>query len=153
MTSFLLDKLYDFNDEKTNINEINHFNYYSGINKVKELTNKAIVKSNKRIVDIKQRIENDITKNNYGKYYQIKSLHEYKILNDVVNEKNIKHELHHTNKIKNQILCMNKVDKITNNSVMYGECEFDLVKKDYPILEFYSHKIPTLYCFFQKKIK
>lgn len=58
-------------------------------NYFKTLNFKMMEKSTKRINEIKKRITNDISKNNYTKKYQINGFLEFKNIENIVNNLNL----------------------------------------------------------------
>ena len=111
------------------------------INYFKTLNSKMMEKSAKRIDEIKKRITNDISKNNYTKKYQINGFLEFKNLENFVKNLNLNnHELLwcHDNKIEK-----NKLDKIIEGDYF---CCRDCDKP----MKFINKKVKVMYCYFYK---
>jgi len=113
------------------------------------LNNNMIKKSEKRIEEIKKRISNDISKNNFNKKYQIKSFIEYKLLKtfcETLDTKN--YELLWCNYFTDgPQLKMNKLIKIIEGEPLGCSCCPDC---DRP-MTFKNEKTNVLYCYFFKK--
>lgn len=107
----------------------------------KKLGNNAMAKSNKRITNIINRIDNDISLRRYPKYYQIQNFIEYKILFKYINENHCEYELLWSYSSDSE---MNKLNKIIRGD--YYCCR----DCDYPV-KFVNVKIPCLYCYLCKK--
>jgi len=107
-----------------------------------------IKKSEKRVDEIKNRISNDIAKNNFNKKYQIKSFIEYKLIKAFCETLDIKkYELLWCNSFNNDPqLKMNKLVKIIEgNYYCCKDC-------DRP-MKFINEKTNVLYCYFNDKNK
>jgi len=115
------------------------------------LNNNMIKKSEKRIDEIKKRISNDISKNNFNKKYQIKSFIEYKLLKtfcETLDTEN--YELLWCNSVNDgPQLKMNKLIKIIEGEPLGCSCCPDC---DRP-MSFKNEKTNVLYCYFNDKNK
>lgn len=120
---------------------------------LEKLNENMIKKSEKRVSDIKTRILNDISVNNFSKKYQIKSFIEYKQLKTFCKTLNIQeYELLWCNSLAkpsdnpdnpNHVLKMNKLEKIIEGD--YSCCR----DCDKP-MKFINRKTNVLYCYFYK---
>lgn len=115
------------------------------------LNENMIKKSKKRIDEIKNRISNDIAKNNFNKKYQIKSFIEYKLIKAFCETLDIKnYELLWCNSFNNNPqLKMNKLVKIIEGEPLGCSCCRDC---DRP-MTFINDKTNVLYCYFNNKQK
>ena len=115
------------------------------------LNKNMIKKSEKRVDEIKNRIMNDVAKNNFNKKYQIKSFIEYKLIKafcETLDTKN--YELLWCNYFNNNSeLKMNKLVKIIEGEPLdYSYCR----DCDRP-MTFRNEKTNVLYCYFYDKQK
>jgi len=112
------------------------------------LNNNMIKKSEKRIDEIKKRISNDISKNNFNKKYQIKSFIEYKLLKTFCEGLDTNYELLWCNYFNDgPQLKMNKLIKIIEGEPLGCSCCPDC---DRP-MTFKNEKTNVLFCYFFKK--
>ena len=113
------------------------------------LNENMIKKSEKRVDEIKNRISNDIAKNNFNKKYQIKSFIEYKLIKafcETLDTKN--YELLWCTSCNNgPQLKMNKLVKIIEGEPLGCSCCRDC---DRP-MTFINDKTNVLYCYFNDK--
>jgi uncharacterized protein YaaR (DUF327 family) len=115
------------------------------------LNKNMIKKSEKRVDEIKNRIMNDVAKNNFNKKYQIKSFIEYKLIKLFCKTLDIKnYELLCCNSFNNNPqLKMNKLVKIIEGEPLGCSCCRDC---DRP-MTFRNEKTNVLYCYFYNKRK
>jgi len=133
--------LYNKYGNKKQFNDPVEENYFDLLNM------KMIEKSNKRIDEIVKRIQNDVSKNNFKKFYQVKSFIEYKKIKEFVKTLNINgYEFLWCNSANDgEILKMNKLEKIIEGN--YYCCQ----DCDTP-MSFVNKKTQVIYCYFYKKI-
>ena len=133
--------LYKKYGNKKQFNDPVEENYFDLLNM------KMIEKSNKRIDEIVKRIQNDVSKNNFKKFYQVKSFIEYKKIKEFVKKLNINgYEFLWCNSANDgEILKMNKLEKIIEGN--YYCCQ----DCDTP-MSFVNKKTQVIYCYFYKKI-
>jgi len=134
--------LYDKKGKKKQKTSLAEKNYFTILN------NNMIKKSEKRVNEIKNRILNDIEKNNFKKKYQIKSFIEYKLLKtfcETLDTKNFELLWCNYFNIGTQ-LKMNKLVKIMEGD--YYCCR----DCDRP-MTFKNEKTNALYCYFNDKNK
>lgn len=108
------------------------------------LNQKMVEKSNKRIDELQKRLLSDISKNNFNKKYQVKSMFEYYTLkkfvenNESINTKGYEFLWCHGDKL------MNKLDKIIcGNYFCCRDCDNPMI--------FVNKKVYVLFCYFYKK--
>lgn len=122
-------------DYKININRIEE-KYF------KIISQNMINKSLNRVNNIKKRISNDVSKQNFNKKYQIKSLYEY---NEIK-------KFYQTLNIKNYELCLQFDENIkTNKLKQIIEGHYYCCKDCDRPMKFINEKIDVLYCCFKKK--
>lgn len=135
--------LYDNKGQKRQKSSSAEKYYFSILNK------NMIKKSEKRVDEIKNRIMNDVAKNNFNKKYQIKSFIEYNLIKLFCKTLDIKkYELLCCNSFNNNPqLKMNKLVKIIEGEPLGCSCCRDC---DRP-MTFINEKTNVLYCYFYKK--
>lgn len=124
--------LYTPKGDKTNRTSKPEERYFKKINE------NMVLKSIKRIDDIKERILNDVSKNCYNRKYQIQNEMEYKIIKEYVIQLNI----HNYNMLwhHDMIITRNKLFKIIQGD--YSCCDTPM--------KFINIKKPVMYCYFYK---
>lgn len=128
---------YSYDDKKLIMNNIEK-KYFTKLNE------NMIKKSLQRIDEIKNRIINDISKNNFNKKYQIRSLIEYNMIKEFYEILKIDdYELSYCYDEKD--VQTNKLLKIVEGPT--GECCRDCDRK----MKFINKKTKVKYCYFNKK--